>query len=77
MARDPDFAARFLVRHQAKLMFGSDCACLDGHGAGQTQAAVKDKCIARETLALLKKLAPPEMFQRLVFENGARFYGLA
>lgn len=33
--RDPDFAAAFFARHQDKLMFGSDCPCRDGHGAGQ------------------------------------------
>jgi predicted TIM-barrel fold metal-dependent hydrolase len=76
LARDPEFAAAFLDRHKEKLMFGSDCACRDGHGAGQTQAAVKDKCIARETLTLLKTLAPPALFRRLVYENAARFYRL-
>src|SRR5204862_2311881 len=30
--RDPEFAVAFLVRHQNKLMFGSDCSCLDGRG---------------------------------------------
>ena len=77
LARDPEFAARFLERHQAKLMFGSDCGCRDGHGTGQQQGgALKGKCTAQETLALLKKLAPPPLFRRIVYENGARFYSL-
>ena len=78
LARDPDFAAAFLERHKAKLMFGSDCGCRDGHGAGQQQGgALKGKCTAQETLALLKKLAPPPLFRRIVYENGKRYYGLA
>ena len=78
LARDPEFAAAFLVRHKDKLMFGSDCGCRDGHGAGQPQGgALKGKCTAQETLALLKKLASPTLFRRLTYENGARFYKLA
>jgi len=78
LARDPEFAAAFLERHKTKLMFGSDCGCRDGHGAGQAQGgALTGKCTAQETLALLKKLAPPPLFRRIVYENGARFYGLA
>jgi uncharacterized protein len=78
LARDPDFSAAFLERHKAKLMFGSDCGCRDGHGAGQAQGgALKGKCTAQETLALLTKLASPELFRRLVYDNGARYFGLA
>jgi predicted TIM-barrel fold metal-dependent hydrolase len=32
--RDPDFSRTFLVKHQDKLLFGSDCGCSDGHGGG-------------------------------------------
>jgi predicted TIM-barrel fold metal-dependent hydrolase len=77
LARDPEFAAAFLERHKEKLMFGSDCGCLDGHGKGQQQGgALQGKCTAQETLALLKKLASPPLFRRIVYDNGARFYGL-
>jgi uncharacterized protein len=34
MTRDADFTTDFLTRHQDKLLFGSDCSCRDGHGAG-------------------------------------------
>lgn len=34
LARDKEFARAFLARHQNKLLFGSDCSCRDGHGAG-------------------------------------------
>jgi predicted TIM-barrel fold metal-dependent hydrolase len=64
--RDPEFAAAFLVRHQNKLMFGSDCPCADGKG-GTT-----GRCIARATLTMLKKLAPADVFRKIVWENGTR-----
>jgi predicted TIM-barrel fold metal-dependent hydrolase len=72
LARDPEFAAGFLSRHSKKLMFGSDCPCRDGRGAGQvsTSPALKDKCIARETLTLLKRLTTPDLFETITWNNG-------
>jgi predicted TIM-barrel fold metal-dependent hydrolase len=72
LARDPDFATGFLARHSRKLMFGSDCPCRDGRGAGQvsTSLALKDKCVARETLTLLKRLTPPDLFETITWKNG-------
>lgn len=82
--RDPDFAAGFLVRHQNKLMFGSDCSCLDGRGTiaaregAPAQSAAgparpnAGKCIARETLTALKKLAKPDVFQKITWQNATR-----
>jgi len=64
--RDPEFAAGFLVRHQNKLMFGSDCPCPDGRGG------TSGRCVARATLTMLKKLAPPEVFRKIVWENATR-----
>ena len=74
LGRDPEFAGRFLERHQNKLMFGSDCPCRDGAGAGQVsrEAWIKDKCVARETLAALKKLTTPAIFKKITWGNGAR-----
>jgi hypothetical protein len=78
LARDSDFSAAFLERHRAKLMFGSDCGCKDGHGTGQAQGgALKGKCTAQETLTLLKKLASPALFRQIVYENGNQYYRLA
>jgi predicted TIM-barrel fold metal-dependent hydrolase len=73
LARDPEFAAAFLSRHRSKLMFGSDCPCRDGRGAGQPSRtpALKDKCVARETLTLLQQLASPELFRTITWKNGA------
>jgi uncharacterized protein len=77
LARDPEFAAGFLQRHQAKLTFSSDCGCRDGHGTGQLQGgALKGKCTAQETLAQLKSW-PRHRCSGIVYENGARFYNLA
>ena len=71
MMRDPEFAAAFLVRHRNKLMFGSDCSCTDGRGAGGRGASA-GRCIARATLTMLKKLAPADVFRKIVWENGTR-----
>ena len=71
--RDPDFMRGFLDRHQDKLIFGSDCPCTDGHGTGVTAEFVprtKGKCLARETLTLLKQLTTPEVFRKITWTNG-------
>ena len=74
LGRDPEFAAAFLERHRTKLMFGCDCPCKDGHGAGQVSQAplIKGRCVARETLTALKQLASPAVFREIVWENGHR-----
>ncbi len=75
MSRDPEFTADFLKRHQDKLFFGSDCSCSDGHGAGISQnnnpaaARLAGKCVARETLGLLKRSTSPDIFQKIVWGN--------
>jgi uncharacterized protein len=75
MSRDPEFTADFLKRHQDKLIFGSDCGCTDGHGGGVSQgnnptaSRMAGKCVARETLGLLKRSTAPEVFQKLVWGN--------
>ena len=66
LTRDPEFAGRFLDRHQNKLMFGSDCGCPDGRGG------TSGRCVARATLTALKKLASPDVFRKIVWENGTR-----
>jgi predicted TIM-barrel fold metal-dependent hydrolase len=72
MARDPEFTADFLKRHQDKLIFGSDCSCGDGHGAGYNNPAapaMAGKCVARETLTVLKRSSPPAIFQKIAWGN--------
>jgi predicted TIM-barrel fold metal-dependent hydrolase len=74
LARDPEFAADFLRRHQDKLMFGSDCPCTDGAGAGQVsrEPLIAGKCVARETLTALKQMTSPELFRKITWTNGTR-----
>jgi predicted TIM-barrel fold metal-dependent hydrolase len=78
MSRDPEFTADFLKRHQDKLLFGSDCGCTDGHGTGTSQAnnpgaaRIAGKCVARETLGLLKRSTTAEIFQKITWANAHR-----
>jgi predicted TIM-barrel fold metal-dependent hydrolase len=75
LSRDAAFTADFLTRHRSKLLFGSDCTCNDGHGGGVSQSnnpaatRMTGKCVARETLALLKRSTTPAVFQQIVWEN--------
>lgn len=82
LSRDPEFTPDFLKRHRDKLIFGSDCSCADGKGGGVSQAnnpgasRLAGKCVARETLTLLKKTASPEVFRKLTWGNAHRTYKL-
>ncbi len=75
MSRDAAFTADFLKRHQDKLFFGSDCGCTDGHGGGVSQsnnptaARMAGKCVARETLSLLRRSTAADVFQKIVWGN--------
>jgi predicted TIM-barrel fold metal-dependent hydrolase len=72
--RDPEFMAGFLARHRDKLMFGCDCSCSDGRGAGQKNPSphLNGKCIARETLSAIRKMSTPEVFRKIRWENGTK-----
>jgi predicted TIM-barrel fold metal-dependent hydrolase len=82
LSRDAAFTRDFIVRHQTKLIFGSDCSCTDGKGSGVSQnnnpeaARLAGKCVARETLGLLKQFAAPDIFRRVVWENGTHLFKL-
>ena len=82
LSRDPDFTAGFLKRHEDKLIFGSDCSCTDGKGGGTSQAGnpaasrLAGKCVARETLTLLRKTVQPAAFRKMTWENAHRVYKL-
>ncbi len=75
LSRDPAFTVDFLKRHQDKLFFGSDCSCTDGHGGGVSQAnnpaaaRLAGKCVARETLTVLKRASSHEVFTKIVWGN--------
>jgi predicted TIM-barrel fold metal-dependent hydrolase len=80
LSRDPDFSRDFVVRHQNKLIFGSDCSCSDGKGSGVSQnnnpeaSRLAGKCVARATLDLSKSLASAEVFRKITWENGVRVF---
>ena len=80
LSRDPEFSPGFITRHKSKLIFGSDCSCTDGHGAGISQgnnpeaSRLAGKCVARETLGVLKRLASPEIFRAITFDNGVKLF---
>jgi hypothetical protein len=75
MSRDADFTADFLKRHQDELFFGSDCSCTDGRGSSVSQnnnpaaARLAGKCVARETLTVLKRSTSADVFQKIVWGN--------
>ncbi len=83
LSRDAEFTRDFLKRHQDKLIFGSDCSCTDGKGGGVSQnnnptaSRMAGKCVARETLTLLKGATTPEVFRKLTWENGHRVWQIA
>jgi uncharacterized protein len=80
LSRDPAFTRGFVARHKDKLIFGSDCSCSDGIGGGVSQgnnpeaARLAGKCVARETLGVLKAAASPEVFRKITWENGAKLF---
>jgi uncharacterized protein len=82
LSRDPEFTDGFLKRHQDKLIFGSDCSCTDGKGGGISQGGnpgasrLAGKCVARETLALLKRSTSPGIFRKLTWDNAHKNYKL-
>ena len=80
LSRDADFTRDFLQRHQDKLMFGSDCFCSDGRGGGMNQgnpaSRMFGKCIARETLTILKRSTTPEVFRKVTWDNAHKLLRL-
>jgi predicted TIM-barrel fold metal-dependent hydrolase len=82
LSRDTAFSREFVARHKDKLIFGSDCSCSDGHGGGVSQnnnpeaARIAGKCVARETLGVLKSIASPEVFRRVTWENGVKLFSV-
>jgi predicted TIM-barrel fold metal-dependent hydrolase len=68
LVRDPEFAAGFVARHQDKLLFGSDCDDILGHGPG---------CVGAQLLLNLRKLVPDKRAERkILYENARRLLKL-
>lgn len=74
LSRDPSFTPDFLTRHQDKLMYGSDCPCLDGKGAGREGQRLSGKCLSRETLGIVKRSVSPAIFRKIAWGNTHRVY---
>jgi hypothetical protein len=57
-------------------------SCADGKRRSVSQAnnpaaaRLAGKCVARETLTLLKKTVTPQMFKKLTWDNAHRVYKL-
>jgi uncharacterized protein len=61
LLRDPDHARDFLLRHQDRLLYGSDCADPDGQGP---------RCTGAKILAAVKDLVPdPAARHKILFAN--------
>ncbi len=74
MTRDEEFTRGFLDRHADKLIWGSDCPCHDGKGAGRRDG----RCIGASCLDAVRRLAPSkEVLGKVLFGNGARVLALA
>jgi predicted TIM-barrel fold metal-dependent hydrolase len=80
LSRDTEFSRGFVARHRTKLIFGSDCSCADGKGGGVSQNnnpeanRLAGKCVARETLSVLQRLASPEIFRQVTWGNGVKLF---
>jgi len=63
-ARDEEHAVNFLLRHQEKLMFGSDCQDVDGKD---------DRCVGVKQLAMLRRLVVDQRVrQKILYDNAHR-----
>ncbi len=67
LSRDEDFTRGFLDRHRGKLMFATDCPCLDGKGAGLDRG-----CFGWRLKDLLERLAPDDGAREAILEGNAR-----
>jgi predicted TIM-barrel fold metal-dependent hydrolase len=68
LTRDEDFTRDFLVRHQDKLLFGSDCTDVEGRGPG---------CQGAQTIAAIRRLSADTRIERkLLYENARKLLRL-
>jgi len=63
MDRDPEHGAAFLDRHQDKIMLGTDCADLEGHGA---------KCSGAGQIANVRRLVKDSKIRAKIFSENAK-----
>ena len=71
--RDVDFYRGFIARHRRKLIWGTDCPCTDGHGAGWERGI----CFGEQMLAYLRDLCEDnETFEDVTEGNLKRVLGM-
>ena len=63
IVRDEAFFKDFLIRHQNKLVYGSDCAETTG---------VAPSCFAANTIAAIRRLAPSKEVERKILYGNAK-----
>lgn len=63
MLRDEDHARSFLGRHQDKLLYGSDCSDIVGHGPA---------CHGAQTIETIRRLSPDKKVERKILYSNAR-----
>jgi uncharacterized protein len=69
LTRDPAFARDFVNRHRAKLMWATDCPCLDGRGT--TPNGRQGVCFAAQSLPVLKDLCADQATYDDIMEHNA------
>jgi predicted TIM-barrel fold metal-dependent hydrolase len=68
LTRDEEFARDFIVRHQDKLVYGSDCS--DHVGSGTA-------CQGAQTIATIRRLSPNKAVERkLLYGNAKKLFRL-
>jgi predicted TIM-barrel fold metal-dependent hydrolase len=67
LTRDEDHAKNFLIRHQDKLLYGSDCN--DSSGAGSA-------CSGIQTILKIKELSTPVIAKKIFGENSKKLFKL-
>jgi len=71
--RDTVFYSEFILRHEKRLIFGTDCPCRDGHGTGWE----KGICFGERMLAHLRRLCEgEEAFRDITEGNLKRVLGM-
>ena len=74
MTREPEFTKDFLSRHRARLLWGSDCPCLDGKG-NTADGGYRD-CLSGLMLPLLREHCDDDHYEDLVHRNAERLLRL-
>ena len=72
LRRDEAFSEGFLERHRKKLLFATDCPCMDGAGGDYEQG-----CFAGKSLPFLKRMVKnSEALEDILHNNSVRVLGL-